>query len=51
MADWIRSQPDTPCRCVLDRAALSALRQQVEKQLIAEHLRPLQAPVGVGPRC
>ncbi|MBS1223460.1 MAG: hypothetical protein H6R24_138 [Proteobacteria bacterium] len=49
MADWIRSQPDTPRRCVLDRAALSALRQQVEKQLIAEHLRPLQAPVGVGP--
>ena len=49
MADLIRSQPDTPRRCALDRAALSALRQQVERQLIAEHLKPLQAPVGVGP--
>ena len=49
MADLIRSQPDTPRRCALDRAALSALRQRVEKQLIAEHLKPLQAPVGVSP--
>ena len=49
MAELIRSQPDTPRRCALDRAALSALRQRVEKQLIAEHLKPLQAPVGVSP--
>jgi hypothetical protein len=49
MADLIRSQPDTPRRCVLDQAALSALRQQVERQLIAEYSKPLQAPVGVGP--
>lgn len=49
IANFIRSQPDTPRQCALDRAALSALRQQVERQLINEHLKPLQAPVGISP--
>ncbi len=49
IAALIRSQPDTPRRCVVDRTALSALRQQVERQLVMEHLKPLQAPVGVEP--
>lgn len=49
IAHFIRSQPDTPRQCTLDRAALSALRQHVERQLITEHLKPLQAPVGISP--
>ncbi len=49
IAALIRSPPDTPRHCVVDRTALSALRQQVERQLVMEHLKPLQAPVGVDP--
>ena len=49
IADFIRSEPDTVRRCALDRAALSDLRKKVEKQLITDHLRPLQAPVGISP--
>ena len=49
IADFIRSEPDTARHCALDRAALSELRKKVEKQLIADYLRPLQAPVGVSP--
>jgi superfamily II DNA or RNA helicase len=49
IADWVRALPDTPLHCALDRSLLMAVRKQVEKQLIAEHLRPLQAPVGVSP--
>ena len=49
IAALIRSQPDTPRHCVMERSALSALRGQVERQLITEHLKPLQAPVGINP--
>jgi superfamily II DNA or RNA helicase len=49
MADFIRSEPKTPRHCAMDRVALSDLRKKVEKQLVNDHLRPLQAPVGVNP--
>ncbi len=49
IAALIRSTPQTPRHCALDRAALSELRKKVEKQLVADHLRPLQAPAGVSP--
>lgn len=49
IADLIRSVPDTERHCALDRAAISELRRKVEKQLVADHLKPLQAPVGVTP--
>jgi len=49
IAQWVRSQPDTPRHCALDRVVLAALRKQVEKQLITDYLKPLQAPVGVSP--
>ncbi len=49
VAELIRSLPSTPRHCSLDRVALSDLRKKVEKQLIADHLRSLQAPVGVSP--
>ena len=49
IADLIRSLPDTPRRCALDRAELSALRKKIEKELITTHLRALQAPPGITP--
>lgn len=49
IATLIRSEPATPRRCAMDRAALSELRKQVEKQVVTDYLRPLQAPVGVTP--
>ena len=49
IAALIRSEPDTPRRCQLDPAALGELCRQVERQLVNEHLKPLQAPPGVSP--
>jgi len=49
IADLIRSAPETPIQHALDRAALSKLREKIEKELIKTHLRPLQAPIGVSP--
>ena len=49
IADLVRSQPDTPRHCAFDRTALTVLRKKVEKQLVNDYLRSLQAPVGVAP--
>ncbi len=49
IADLVRSLPDTPRHCGIDRAALSALRKKVEKEITKTHLRALQAPAGVTP--
>jgi hypothetical protein len=49
IADLIRSLPETPRRCAIDRADLSVLRKKVEKEVTKVHLRPLQAPPGVTP--
>lgn len=49
IAALIRSTPDTPRKTAIEHATLSDLRKRVEKQLTAEFLRPLQAPLGVAP--
>ena len=49
IAKLIRSLPDTERKTITEATTLSDLRKKVEKQLIAEYLRPLQAPVGVAP--
>jgi superfamily II DNA or RNA helicase/HKD family nuclease len=49
IAELIRSKPDTARKTTTEPTSLSDLRKKVEKQLIAEYLRPLQAPVGVSP--
>jgi hypothetical protein len=49
IARLIRSEPTTPRHCVIERASLSDLRKKVEKQLVADYLKPLQAPLGVAP--
>ena len=49
IANMIRSTPDSPHKTAIEPATLSDLRKKVEKQLTAEFLRPLQAPLGVAP--
>jgi hypothetical protein len=49
IASLIRSAPDTPRACKIDQATLSEVRKQVEKQIVVEYLKPLQAPIGVSP--
>lgn len=49
IATLIRSTSDTPRKDVIERATLSELRKKVEKHLVAEFLRPLQAPLGMAP--
>lgn len=49
IADLIRSVPDTKRSVKLDRSKLAELRKQVERDLVKDHLRPLQAPLGVNP--
>ena len=49
IATLIRSTPDTPRKTAVEHTTLSELRKKVEKQLTAEFLRPLQAPLGVAP--
>jgi superfamily II DNA or RNA helicase len=49
IATLIRTTFDTPRKTVIEHSTLSELRKKVEKQLISEFLRPLQAPVGVSP--
>jgi len=49
IARLVRSMPDTKRSCEIDRAILTDIRKKAEKQLTTDHLRPLQAPVGVTP--
>lgn len=49
IANLIRSDPDTARHCAIGRQSLSELRKKVEKQVVTDYLRPLQAPVGVTP--
>ena len=49
IAELIRSVHDTARQCSVKKNTLSELRKKVEKQLINDFLRPLQAPLGVSP--
>lgn len=49
IAALIRSDPKTTRKCSVERVTLSDLRKKVEKHLVHEYLRPLQAPVGISP--
>lgn len=49
IARLIRSTPETPRVCAIDRALLSQIRQQTERQIVTDYLKPLQAPVGITP--
>lgn len=49
IAPRIRCEADERRVTKLAKSKLKALREQVEKDLVKLHLRPLQAPVGVSP--
>ena len=47
--EFVRSDPNTPRRTVLDKALLTEARTQVEKHIKNTYLKQVQAPVGVRP--
>ena len=47
--DLIRSQPDTPRRCIIERKTLSEIRSQIDKHIKNTYLKQVQAPIGVKP--
>jgi hypothetical protein len=49
IAELIRSEPTTPRHCSIERETLSEIRKKVDEQIVTDHLRRLQAPVGVMP--
>jgi Helicase conserved C-terminal domain/PLD-like domain/Type III restriction enzyme, res subunit len=49
IAEVIRSYPDTQRKCILDKEELSGIRREMDKLLVKDHLRSLQAPIGVTP--
>ena len=49
IAPHIRCAGDEKRVTKLAKSKLKAMREQVEKDLVKQHLRPLQAPVGVSP--
>lgn len=49
IAEYIRSTPETPRVCSVDRESLVNARKQAEKEMTRIFLKPLQAPIGVAP--
>lgn len=49
IAELIHSESDTARKCVIEKTTLSDIRKKIEKQLINDFLKPLQAPPGVSP--
>lgn len=47
--DLIRSKPDTPRHCSMERETLSEIRREVEKHIKNTYLKQVQAPIGVKP--
>jgi superfamily II DNA or RNA helicase len=50
IAALVRSTPETPRRCVIERETLTDIRQKVEKHIKNTYLKKIQAPVGVKPK-
>lgn len=49
IADLIRSESSTARKCVIDRKKLSEIRKLADDHIVNNHLRILQAPIGVSP--
>ncbi len=45
----IRSTPETPRHCTIERKTLSSIRAEIEKHIKNTYLKQVQAPVGVKP--
>jgi len=50
IADTIRSTPDTPRVCTIEKETLSEIRNKIEKHIKNTYLKRIQAPVGVKPK-
>ncbi|MFO8102107.1 MAG: helicase-related protein [Dehalococcoidia bacterium] len=49
IVEVVRSTPDTPRRCKIEREELSSIRLKVEKHIKTDYLRKANAPAGVKP--
>ncbi|MFH1418767.1 MAG: C-terminal helicase domain-containing protein, partial [Planctomycetota bacterium] len=49
IVDLIRSGPDTPRHCAIERTTLSQIRAKIEKHIKNTYLKQVQAPIGVKP--
>jgi len=47
IVELIRSKPDTPRLCRMDRESLVAIRKKIDSHIKRSYLRKVQAPVGV----
>jgi hypothetical protein len=47
--EFVRCDPETPRRVVVDQEKLSETRKSIEKHIAKTYLRKVQAPVGVKP--
>lgn len=45
--EFIRSKPDTPRVCKMERKKLSQIRKQVEKHIKNTYMKKVQAPIGI----
>lgn len=45
--DLVRSHPDTPRRCTIERETLTEIRARMDKHIKNTYLKQVQAPVGV----
>ena len=49
IVDLIRSTPQTPRQCEIERKTLSEIRAKIDKKIKNTHLKKLQAPIGIKP--
>jgi len=49
IAAFIRSTPDTPRHCAIERETLVSIRKKVDRHIINSYMKSLQAPPGVRP--
>ncbi len=49
IVDIIRSSPETPRRCLIERKTLSEVRVKLEKHIKNTYLKKVQAPPGINP--
>ena len=49
IANILRTKIDEPKVTKIDKIKLSTIRKSVEKQIISDYLKPLQAPLGISP--
>jgi hypothetical protein len=49
MVATIRSAPETPRHCTIERATLAEIRGKIEKHIKDTFLKRMQAPIGIKP--